>query len=39
MIEDIAVTYLASFDKSKLSNPVLIEGLPGIGQVGKLVAE
>jgi hypothetical protein len=39
MIEDIAVTYLESFDKSKLSNPVLIEGLPGIGQVGKLVAE
>ncbi len=39
MIEDIAVTYLATFDKSKLSNPVLIEGLPGIGQVGKLVAE
>jgi len=39
MIEDIAVTYLDSFDKSKLSNPVFIEGLPGIGQVGKLVAE
>lgn len=39
MIEDIAVTYLESFDKSTLSNPVLIEGLPGIGQVGKLVAE
>ena len=39
MIEDIAVTYLPSFDRSKLSNPILIEGLPGIGQVGKLVAE
>jgi hypothetical protein len=39
MIEDITVRYLDSFTDKKLDNPILIEGLPGIGQVGKLVAE
>ncbi|MDD1690429.1 MAG: proteasome assembly chaperone family protein [Methanoregula sp.] len=39
MIEDITVRYLDSFKDKKLDNPILIEGLPGIGQVGKLVAE
>ncbi len=39
MIEDISVRYLDSFANRDLRSPVLIEGLPGIGQVGKLVAE
>jgi uncharacterized protein (TIGR00162 family) len=39
MIEDIEVTYLDSFQDRTLAGPVFIEGLPGIGQVGKLVAE
>lgn len=39
MIEDISVRYLDSFKDKKLNEPILIEGLPGIGQVGKLVAE
>jgi len=39
MIEDITVRYLDSFTDKKLDNPILIEGLPGSGQVGKLVAE
>jgi uncharacterized protein (TIGR00162 family) len=39
MIEDITVRYLGSFKDKKFSDPILIEGLPGIGQVGKLVAE
>jgi uncharacterized protein (TIGR00162 family) len=39
MIEDITVTYLDSFQDRALKNPLFIEGLPGIGQVGKLVAE
>jgi len=39
MIEDIAVRYLESFNGRQLVDPILIEGLPGIGQVGKLVAE
>jgi uncharacterized protein (TIGR00162 family) len=39
MIEDITITYLDSFKDRALANPVFIEGLPGIGQVGKLVAE
>jgi uncharacterized protein (TIGR00162 family) len=39
MIEDITVRYLESFQDHTLKNPILIEGLPGIGQVGKLVAE
>ncbi len=39
MIEDITVRYLDSFRDKRPVDPVLIEGLPGIGQVGKLVAE
>ena len=39
MIEDISVRYLDSFKDKQLNEPILIEGLPGIGQVGKLVAE
>lgn len=39
MIEDITVRYLDTFQGKTLVDPVLIEGLPGIGQVGKLVAE
>ncbi len=39
MIEDITVRYLDTFKAGDLRNPVFIEGLPGIGQVGKLVAE
>lgn len=39
MIEDISIRYLDNFSPRALRSPVLIEGLPGIGQVGKLVAE
>jgi hypothetical protein len=39
MIEDITVRYLESFKDKRPKEPILIEGLPGIGQVGKLVAE
>jgi len=39
MIEDISVRYLDSFKERTLVDPIMIEGLPGIGQVGKLVAE
>ncbi len=39
MIEDISVRFLEDFKDRKLESPVMIEGLPGIGQVGKLVAE
>ncbi len=39
MIEEISVGYLDGFREKNLVNPVMIEGLPGIGQVGKLVAE
>jgi hypothetical protein len=39
MIEDITVRYLESFTDKRPKEPILIEGLPGIGQVGKLVAE
>jgi uncharacterized protein (TIGR00162 family) len=39
MIEDITVSYLESFKEKHPVEPILIEGLPGIGQVGKLVAE
>jgi uncharacterized protein (TIGR00162 family) len=35
-IEDITVTYL---EEQPVEAPIFIEGLPGIGQVGKLVAE
>jgi hypothetical protein len=39
MIEEFSVDYFDSFKEKNLVNPILIEGLPGIGQVGKLVAE
>ncbi len=39
MIEDITVSYLENFKDKQPVDPILIEGLPGIGQVGKLVAE
>ena len=39
MIEDISVTFLDSFRDRTLNAPIMVEGLPGIGQVGKLVAE
>jgi uncharacterized protein (TIGR00162 family) len=39
MIEDITVRYLDNFKDKRPTEPILIEGLPGIGQVGKLVAE
>jgi uncharacterized protein len=39
MIEEITVRYLDSFKENKPVDPIFIEGLPGIGQVGKLVAE
>ncbi len=39
MIEEISIRYLDTFTVEKPQNPILIEGLPGIGQVGKLVAE
>jgi proteasome assembly chaperone (PAC2) family protein len=34
VIEDISVRFLDNFKDKKLESPVLIEGLPGIGQVG-----
>jgi len=39
MIDEIFVRYFDSIRESPPVNPILIEGLPGIGQVGKLVAE
>ena len=39
MIEEISVRFLDCFKEKKPVDPILIEGLPGIGQVGKLVAE
>jgi uncharacterized protein len=39
MIEDISVKYAEGYPEQPLVDPILIEGLPGIGQVGKLVAE
>lgn len=39
MIDDISIRYTDGFSPEPLRSPVLVEGLPGIGQVGKLVAE
>ena len=39
MIEDITVRWLDRYQDKKPVDPLFIEGLPGIGQVGKLVAE
>ncbi len=38
-MDDISIRYVDGFLPDSLRSPVLIEGLPGIGQVGKLVAE
>jgi uncharacterized protein len=38
-MEDITVRYFDTFSRDALKDPVLLEGLPGIGHVGKLVAE
>ncbi|HVP94158.1 MAG TPA: proteasome assembly chaperone family protein [Methanoregulaceae archaeon] len=38
-MEDISVRYFDNFSRDELKTPVLLEGLPGIGHVGKLVAE
>ena len=35
-MQDIIIKYI---EKPELKNPVLIEGLPGVGNVGKLAAE
>jgi hypothetical protein len=39
MIDDISIRYCDTFSDKNLIDPILISGLPGIGQVGKLVAE
>jgi uncharacterized protein len=39
MMDEISVRYFDGFEGKDLVNPLMIEGLPGIGQVGKLVAE
>jgi len=39
MIDEITIRYLDTFKEKKPVDPIFIEGLPGIGQVGKLVAE
>ena len=39
MMKDTVVKYLVKPEDAGLKNPVLVEGLPGIGHVGKLVAE
>ena len=36
MMEDVVIRYL---ERPQLDHPVLIEGLPGVGNVGKLAAE
>ena len=38
-MEDITIRFLDDFSKNEVESPILIEGLPGIGHVGKLVAE
>ena len=38
-MEDITICFLDDFSKDEVDSPILIEGLPGIGHVGKLVAE
>ena len=39
MIDDISINYCDTFTDKNLTDPILVVGLPGIGQVGKLVAE
>jgi len=38
-MEDIIIRFFDDFSKDEVESPILIEGLPGIGHVGKLVAE
>ncbi|MDD1719175.1 MAG: proteasome assembly chaperone family protein [Methanoregulaceae archaeon] len=38
-MEDVEVRFSPEFAKGDLKSPILLEGLPGIGHVGKLVAE
>ena len=38
-MKDITTIFLPDIDKTNCQAPILIEGLPGIGHVGKLVAE
>ncbi len=38
-MEDITIHFLDDFSQDEVESPILIEGLPGIGHVGKLVAE
>lgn len=38
-MEDISVTFFREGSPEEIGGPILIEGLPGIGQVGKLAAE
>jgi uncharacterized protein (TIGR00162 family) len=38
-MEDISIRYEPGFEEKRPQSPLMIEGLPGIGQVGKLVAE
>jgi len=38
-MEDITVCFTEDFSKEELHSPILLEGLPGVGHVGKLVAE
>jgi uncharacterized protein (TIGR00162 family) len=38
-MEDITVTFLKEGGAEEIGAPVLVEGLPGVGHVGKLVAE
>jgi len=39
MIDDISIRYCDTFTDKNLTDPIFVVGLPGIGQVGKLVAE
>lgn len=38
-MDEVTVRFLPDFSRDDLKSPILIEGLPGIGHVGKLVAE
>ncbi|MCS7122191.1 MAG: proteasome assembly chaperone family protein [Archaeoglobaceae archaeon] len=39
MLKKVDIRFIKKPDELKLKNPILIEGLPGIGHVGKLVAD
>jgi uncharacterized protein (TIGR00162 family) len=38
-MDDVEVRFAPEFSKDSLRDPILLEGLPGIGHIGKLVAE